>query len=160
MTFGQSKDLVLPISKENYDKLALILDFESAFGEKKKQSRTLLKLNGDEKLLNHHKFRLEFVDSIRKGYQLIRQTNFNTNQPKVVEDLQALEERIKVHSTDDSYLTDLLADLTGQVNQAFSRAEWFNKWGKHYLPSLTRMLLNNRPHSVSWIVDLFRCASI
>ena len=149
------------MSNGNYEKLALILEYESAFGEKKKQCRTIVKLNEDEKLLNHQKFRLELVDSIRKGYQLIRATDFTTNQPKVVEDLQALEERIKVHSTDDSYLTDLLTDLTGQVNQAFSRSDWFNKWGKHYLPSLTRRFSTQIvDHSISLIVDIFRCTFI
>jgi hypothetical protein len=32
----------------------------------------------------------------------------------------------------------LLKDLTGQVSEAFSRKEWFNKWGKHYIRSLVR----------------------
>jgi len=30
----------------------------------------------------------------------------------------------------------ILADLNGQVREAFSRSDWFNKWGKHYLLSL------------------------
>ena len=132
------------MSNENYKKLNLILDYESPFGQTKaKQSRTIIKLDGDEKLLNHQKFRLEFVDTIRQSHASSLQGDFTTNQEKILENLHALEERIKVHSTDDSYLTDLLADLTGQVNQAFSRAEWFHKWGKHYLPSLTRMFTDS-----------------
>ena len=31
---------------------------------------------------------------------------------------------------------DILADLEGQVTEAFSRPDWFRKWGKHYLLSL------------------------
>merc|ERR1719464_1425993 len=30
----------------------------------------------------------------------------------------------------------LLEDLTGQVAEAFSREDWFTKWGVHFLPSL------------------------
>lgn len=30
----------------------------------------------------------------------------------------------------------LLQDLSGQVSEAFSRLDWFNRWGKHYLLSL------------------------
>lgn len=30
----------------------------------------------------------------------------------------------------------LLEDLQGQVSEAFSRDDWYTKWGLHYLPSL------------------------
>jgi hypothetical protein len=30
----------------------------------------------------------------------------------------------------------LLEDLTGQVSSAYSRGDWFDRWGRHYLPSL------------------------
>jgi Mg-chelatase subunit ChlD len=32
----------------------------------------------------------------------------------------------------------LCDDLEGQVSEAFSRRDWFTKWGTHYLPSLSR----------------------
>lgn len=32
----------------------------------------------------------------------------------------------------------LLADVEGQVTEAYSKPEWFKKWGIHYLPSLVR----------------------
>lgn len=35
-------------------------------------------------------------------------------------------------------MNDLLKDFTGQVSEACSRSDWFNKWGKHYLLSLGR----------------------
>jgi len=38
----------------------------------------------------------------------------------------------------DPRVVALLADLNGQVKQAFSKSEWFSKWGTHYLPSLSR----------------------
>merc|ERR1712014_497075 len=31
---------------------------------------------------------------------------------------------------------DLLADITGQVTEAFSKSDWYQKWGIHYVPSL------------------------
>ena len=33
-------------------------------------------------------------------------------------------------------LEGLLQDVTGQVREALSRRDWYDKWGKHYLPSL------------------------
>jgi hypothetical protein len=32
----------------------------------------------------------------------------------------------------------LRSDLTGQISEAVSKPQYFNKWGKHYLPSLLR----------------------
>merc|ERR1712046_368512 len=32
----------------------------------------------------------------------------------------------------------LVKDLDGQVKEAFSRWDWYNRWGQHYLPSLCR----------------------
>lgn len=29
-------------------------------------------------------------------------------------------------------------DLAGQIREAFSRNDWFKKWGRHYLPSISR----------------------
>merc|ERR1719464_619257 len=36
----------------------------------------------------------------------------------------------------EQYVTDLITDLTGQAFEAISKKEYFDKWGKHYLPSL------------------------
>lgn len=33
-------------------------------------------------------------------------------------------------------MKDLLKDVEGQVYEAISRQDWYDKWGKHYLPSL------------------------
>jgi len=37
-----------------------------------------------------------------------------------------------------AYIAALLQDLEGQVTEAFSRLDWYRKWGTHYLPSLLR----------------------
>jgi hypothetical protein len=139
--FGQSKDLVIPMSIDQYRKMDLILDYESPHGTKKKQCKTTIKLDGDIKLLNQEKHRLEFVYFIRHGYNLLRgeEKIFIEHQQSVLDSIQLLEDKIKIDSTDNTYLTDLLTDLTGQVKQACSRYDWFSKWGIHYLPSITRM---------------------
>jgi len=36
----------------------------------------------------------------------------------------------------DEFVSGLLNDLNGQITEAFSRSDWFDKWGKHYLRSL------------------------
>jgi len=141
LTFGQTKDIVIPMSINQYKTLKIILDYESPFGEKKKQCQSITKLDGNEKQLNQQKHRLELVHFIRKNHEYARNLGamFTDNDPDISADIQSLEETIKNHSTGDKYLTDLLADLTGQVKQAFSRCDWFRKWGTHYLPSIARM---------------------
>ncbi len=126
---------------DQYKTLNIILNYECPFGQKTNQCKTIIKLDGDIKRLNQQKHRLEFVYFIRKNCELLRQNGatFLDNDSTITTDIQSLEESIKSHSTDDSYLTDLLTDLTGQVKQAFSRYDWFKKWGTHYLPSITRM---------------------
>jgi len=36
----------------------------------------------------------------------------------------------------DPFVKDLLKDLEGQVTEALSKESFYNKWGRHYLPSL------------------------
>jgi hypothetical protein len=140
LTFGQTKDIVIPMSINQYKTLKIILDYESPYGEKKKQCKSITKLDENEKKLNQQKHRLELVHLIRKNHEYARNlgATFTDNDPNISADIQSLEEKIKNHSTDDKYLTDLLADLTGQVKQALSRSDWFKKWGTHYLPSIAR----------------------
>lgn len=38
--------------------------------------------------------------------------------------------------TETEFVDNILKDIQGQVTEAISCLEWFNKWGKHYLPSL------------------------
>jgi hypothetical protein len=43
---------------------------------------------------------------------------------------------ITLCSSDDEFIKALRADASGQVLEAFSRADWFRRWGRHYVPSL------------------------
>mmetsp|Transcript_12835 Transcript_12835/g.32005 ORF Transcript_12835/g.32005 Transcript_12835/m.32005 type:complete len:746 (+) Transcript_12835:62-2299(+) len=35
-------------------------------------------------------------------------------------------------------VVEMMKDVDGQVQEAFSKTEWYNKWGVHFLPSLCR----------------------
>lgn len=139
--FGQSRDVIIPMTYDQYKKLNIILDYESAYGEKKKQLKKIINIDQNQILLNQQKYRLEFVYYVRKAYQysIEHEGNLIDNDPKIIDDLQKLENTIKNHSNNDNYLNDLLTDLTGQIREALSKANYFTKWGKHYLLSITRM---------------------
>merc|ERR1719220_3461697 len=51
--------------------------------------------------------------------------------------LQELEAHIAASSgAETPEVESILEDLRGQVAEAFSREDWFTKWGIHFLPSL------------------------
>jgi len=55
---------------------------------------------------------------------------------KIIADFVAQVKAPSASSHD--HIVALLEDLEGQVSEAFSRRDWYNRWGRHYLPSLAR----------------------
>jgi len=45
---------------------------------------------------------------------------------------------VAIAAATDAYTVELIKDVTGQVTEATSRRDWYDKWGKHYLPSLAQ----------------------
>merc|ERR1711879_864828 len=39
-------------------------------------------------------------------------------------------------AADDEFVAAILEDVNGQSSEAFSRSEYYSKWGVHYLPSI------------------------
>jgi len=54
---------------------------------------------------------------------------------KMVEDL--LKE-ITASGINSDRMNDLILDVSKQITEAFSKQEWYEKWGRHYLPSIAR----------------------
>uniref|UniRef100_A0A6C0EKR0 VWFA domain-containing protein n=1 Tax=viral metagenome TaxID=1070528 RepID=A0A6C0EKR0_9ZZZZ len=50
---------------------------------------------------------------------------------------QMLENPFTATECRDKYIADLATDLTVQATQAVSRSDWFERWGRHYLLSLS-----------------------
>jgi len=101
-------------------------------------------VQAEVRLINEHKFRLQFVHSVRTVLEIMRQRiktekNANKRSTTAINGLKVLEDEMKHYADNsDAFVKDLLADLTGQVQEAISREDWFKKWGVHFLPSLTR----------------------
>jgi hypothetical protein len=88
-------------------------------------------------------FRLRFADEIRDAMSmLITPTQNALVFDRLAEAQQAiarfLDEMIKSDVAKDPKIAELIKDLSGQVVEAFSKQEFFRKWGRHYLPSLFR----------------------
>ena len=94
----------------------------------------------DQRLIEQQKFRLELVHWVRTVFELKRANNAANEQlDAAMSQMKALETKMSAFAEGkDNYVKDLLADLTGQVQEAITRPDWFKKWGVHFLPSLTR----------------------
>ncbi|CAF1094016.1 unnamed protein product [Rotaria sp. Silwood1] len=146
ITYGQSKDLLIPLSSQSLSKCAFTL-FYDTLQEKKKSIKFNINMNpqqADLHLLAHNKFRLQFVNCVRTALEAMRplcknSTATNEQTEAAMNRLKHLEEEMKTYTnTNDQFVKDLLADLTGQVQEALSNTDWFKKWGVHFLPSITR----------------------
>jgi len=63
----------------------------------------------------------------------------NKQHSEAMNQIKALENEMNKYANgNDEFIKDLFIDLTGQVQQALEREDWFMKWGIHFLPSLTR----------------------
>ncbi|CAF1946976.1 unnamed protein product [Rotaria magnacalcarata] len=92
----------------------------------------------DLRRLTQQKFRLQFVHCVRTAAEAMRR---EANQDTVIamNQIKQLEQDMRNYTNgSDAFVKDLLADLTGQVQEALGNKAWFKKWGLHFLPSLTR----------------------
>ncbi|CAF1172373.1 unnamed protein product [Rotaria magnacalcarata] len=140
ITYGQSKDLLIPISSESFSKY----EFSVIYNTLQEPKRSIkLKINtnpeqNDIRRFVQQKFRLQLVHCVRTVLQAMRQQP-NEDSAVAMNQIKELEEKMRKYSDGtDAFVKDLLADLTGQVQEALTNKDWFKKWGVHFLPSLTR----------------------
>jgi Mg-chelatase subunit ChlD len=74
------------------------------------------------------------VEAIRNALQCALAGDYQSSRKGVKEQI-AMIEKCELVATCPS-VVDLVADLKGQVDQAVTNAQWFKRWGRHYLPSL------------------------
>ncbi len=129
--------------------------------EKRKSLKFNINTNlrqGDLQLIADQKFRLQFVHCVRSTLEAMR---LKENNPAIgkeqtevaMKQMKALEEEMRHYpDKNDEFVKDLLTDLTGQVDQAITREDWFKKWGVHFLPSLTRKSIHPLRHLLFYTI--------
>lgn len=85
-------------------------------------------------------YRLKSCDVMNECMTDAQIKNLDAAQSK----LRALIAEIKGNANvaKEKFISDLLEDLTGQVFEAVSSAQYYKKWGRHYIPSLVNAHLH------------------
>jgi hypothetical protein len=144
LQFGQTKDVIIPAkitektwsltAKVRYELESGVVQ-ETAFAEATDSGSTL-----NKEVVDLQRCRCMFAEAIPKA---VAEAKTRQNEESCKNALQILTEAIaeveKV-SLEDPILKDikeqLLQDMKGQSTEALAKAEYFNKWGIHYMPSV------------------------
>jgi len=97
--------------------------------------------NDDSVTLMPQYYRLLLVDKIRLA--MVEMNIGNPVKAKTIID-NLIKEIKNSEVNSDIFIIDLLKDLTDQVEMALSKSEFYNRWGKDYLPSLMGAHLNQQ----------------
>jgi hypothetical protein len=81
------------------------------------------------------RLRLALVDCVHVGMALAQ----GGNSGEALDLVKRLTgDALSSPAAKDARVAALAEDLTGQITEALSRAEYYKRWGRHYLPSLAR----------------------
>jgi len=80
--------------------------------------------------------RLELVDCLTKASSDAR--SMGGTGPEVQALLASYVEKMKASGQSGDFFKDMLKDAEGQATMALQNAEFYHRWGCHYLPSLAR----------------------
>jgi len=131
--YGQSKDIILPIAftEAQIKDMNFQLEYRDVY-------------NSDTYTVNYSDITMNDDINITRNYirqHLVMGIALANNQAvhnfeaakSVVSNIVAF---IKKYKTSDPYILSLLADAEGQLTESVLREDWYNKWGKDFLPSL------------------------
>ena len=143
LQYGQTKDVVIRMKNvRNGAYLRAVLNYsviDSLTVVTKDSEGTRISSSVDEeKLISIHKNRLTVVDALLQGTK-IAQNHDSAYAQNVIENMfKNTVELIKNSiSAAEPEVVDLLTDLREQGTIAFD-TDYYQKWGKHYIPSLSR----------------------
>lgn len=122
--YGQNKNVVLVTDNIDVPFRVTLRYFDTRINDYKVITQN--QHNTNEVLVKTQFYRTHFAEEVLKALA--------TKDKKYIDDLSILISTSNVK--DEPYIVDLLQDINDQVSKALSRSDWFEKWGKHYLPSL------------------------
>jgi len=133
--YGQSKDIVLPIAftESQLKNTSFQLEFRDVYAsEVNTVNYTNIELTDNINIMRNH-VRQQLIMAVNLAYNQAN-TSSNLDVSKgVISNIISLIKQLK---TTDPYILKLLEDAEGQLTQAISKREYYDKWGKDYMPSL------------------------
>lgn len=137
--YGQSRNLVLKMKVKNPESVYLHATVRYQHQQRKEIPIEGVGFSSNVADIYAQLYRSLFIDAVAEIIKLNKKTS---SQQSVLGShlIKDLIDRINNDQTHVSHphVEALLKDLTGQVSEAVSRADWYVKWGKHYLRSLAR----------------------
>jgi len=149
LQFGQTKDVVVRMSLPGAD-AGEYLQAELLYGSRAQGEPTTRSAKGSGPAapdnvgrVERQRLRLGFADAARRAMKAARLSAADQANGKALplEEarliLTALAQEIGgSRVAEEETVKALLDDLNGQMAEAFSREDWYKKWGVHFVPSL------------------------
>ncbi|GMI16310.1 hypothetical protein TrLO_g11968 [Triparma laevis f. longispina] len=137
LSFDQSTNYVIafPDSDVTVDSATLTyIDFKS---HNNVSITSTTALTVDHENIDFNVMRLRTVDVVSKLTADALDTRVSNDKISELETLVAKLEELG-GSDKSKIIHPLTVDVSGQITEAFSKEEYFQKWGRHYLPAITR----------------------
>ena len=137
--FGQNKEIVLPVTFNDNENKVLKgnLKYSNPFGESFNAAFNCKIVNTNDPKAHINYFRVQSATKMLDAVDYL-QTNKDDLKSCSSQIDTLLHEIVNSPVKDNQYIKDLVTDLKEQVSIALSKKEFYNKWGRHYLPSLAR----------------------
>lgn len=83
-----------------------------------------------------HTIRSAFVENVRAAVSIAEQKRCEENLAEAFAKIKDLEGMCTHAKPEEEVFIALAEDINGQTQEAFSKLEWYWKWGRHYAPSI------------------------
>eukprot|EP01104_Vermistella_antarctica_P017611 TRINITY_DN6264_c1_g1_i1.p1 TRINITY_DN6264_c1_g1~~TRINITY_DN6264_c1_g1_i1.p1 ORF type:complete len:797 (+),score=126.13 TRINITY_DN6264_c1_g1_i1:231-2621(+) len=146
LQFGQDRHLVVPLRRgvdttgkngsSPLSYLSITLQYSQMNGVVKKVEVDGVSVGGQREIreIESNHLRQQFALRVREAYDSWSQDQ-NISRKIITALVQEIEQSAVAS---DDRAKDLLMDVTGQIREAFSKDEYYNKWGRHYVLSIAR----------------------
>ena len=134
LTHGQSRDMVLSLHGEAKHEPTVQLNYVSLDAEALGSLTQVEATSEETSMVAEQQYRQMLVAMV----QGVLAAQTSEKRRSLVASFVSKLTRARQLSNANAYLDDLDKDVRGQITEAVSRDDWYDRWGVHYLRSLGR----------------------